>query len=87
MPARTFWRNVSHEKGLQPIPTNPKDARYAEVPIMIRFFFCRRMKRMKRIFPYSAPPFRRNESPPLGGMGGLLLCSLYTSTIFRPFLR
>lgn len=39
MPAHTFQRNVSHEKGLQPIPTNPKDARHAEVPIMIRFYF------------------------------------------------
>lgn len=65
MPAHTFRRNVSHEKGLQPIPTNPKDARYAEVPIMIRFFFCRRMKRMKRIFPYSAPPLFAGMKVPL----------------------
>lgn len=87
MPARTFRRNVSHKKGLQPIPTNPKDARHAEVPIMIRFYFLSANETDETNFSVFRPPFRRNGSPPLGGMGGLLLCSLYTSTIFRPFLR
>ena len=54
---------------------------------MIRFYFLSANETDETNFSVFRPPFRRNESPPLGGMGGLLLCSLYTSTIFRPFLR
>lgn len=57
MPARTFRRNVSHEKGLQPIPTNPKDARHAEVPIMIRFYFLSANETDETNFSVFRPPF------------------------------
>ena len=70
MPAHTFRRNVSHEKGLQPIPTNPKDARHAEVPIMIRFYFLSANETDETNFSVFRPPFSQEWKSPFRGDGG-----------------